>query len=458
MYLSKRLLIILGACVLSLKIEANPVAAGVLAYTYRNDGNAYFLLAYDPLKVQESGAWTDLGGTIDKGEEPAETAYREFAEESRGVFGNADVRNPQEGNYASDDMLKKSSKYAQSHITGGPFISPKNRYHEYIAFVQDMPSNVLEDSTPHIDQAYPEGTDVVPFFAWVKAHTLINLVKSNTAYPQVPTDLIAHKKDTEFYLGSLLKKFKKPTPKLYGDFVGTLRNSHENNAQNIDRIASIVLQPTVGAFLYSHNSDGTTDVIVSKNQSQQWDIFTIKAQLSENITVKDALTKALDNPKKEVIDLNDELLSAPPVDLLVYSGKLSTDFLGALSAEKIKMTDFIQWTKGKSTQKVKTRSGLEINLPEKLHQVFSTVQGAQHLEKITTGNVKETKDKSEVLDSGTSQIKPSGNEDTGNNGSSKKGGSMLSSIWNTLFNRKTVALGGMILGAVFMYKYLRSRG
>lgn len=56
--------------------------AGVIPYTLDKDGNIYFLFGVD----YRSGDITDFGGSAKRLETAFQTAFREFQEESKGIF------------------------------------------------------------------------------------------------------------------------------------------------------------------------------------------------------------------------------------------------------------------------------------------------------------------------------------------------------------------------------------
>lgn len=60
--------------------------AGIAAFACR-DGTALHLLAFDPVPGREG--WAHLGGRAEAGESTAQTAVREFREESNCAFGDA---------------------------------------------------------------------------------------------------------------------------------------------------------------------------------------------------------------------------------------------------------------------------------------------------------------------------------------------------------------------------------
>lgn len=82
----------------------NPPPAGLIAYSCVA-GEALHLLAFDPHPARRS--WATLGGSAQAGETPAQTAVREFTEESNCA-------------YTADDLTTENLK-GPSVSTGVPF-------------------------------------------------------------------------------------------------------------------------------------------------------------------------------------------------------------------------------------------------------------------------------------------------------------------------------------------------
>ena len=68
--------------------SSNAPPAGLIAYSCVA-GEAVHLMAFDPHPTRR--AWATLGGSAQKGESPAQTAVREFTEESNCVYSSADI-------------------------------------------------------------------------------------------------------------------------------------------------------------------------------------------------------------------------------------------------------------------------------------------------------------------------------------------------------------------------------
>lgn len=76
----------LVATMLATTVTSAAGPAGVAAFACR-DGAALHLLAFDPVPGREG--WAHLGGRAEAGESTAQTAVREFREESNCAFGDA---------------------------------------------------------------------------------------------------------------------------------------------------------------------------------------------------------------------------------------------------------------------------------------------------------------------------------------------------------------------------------
>ena len=108
-----RLLFVLPALfVIAACSPANAPPAGLIAYSCVA-GEALHLMAFDPHPARRS--WATLGGSAQQGETPAQTALREFTEESNCAYTGTEI---------DISQLK------------GPSISPGVPFHLYAAQVQ----------------------------------------------------------------------------------------------------------------------------------------------------------------------------------------------------------------------------------------------------------------------------------------------------------------------------------
>jgi 8-oxo-dGTP pyrophosphatase MutT (NUDIX family) len=134
--------------------SSNAPPAGLIAYSCVA-GEALHLMAFDPHPTRR--AWATLGGSAQKGESPAQTAVREFTEESNCVYSSADI---------DIGQLK------------GPSISPGVPFHLYTAQVPFKPVDEIAQTRQCVDIERSQ-------WVWVRH---LDLVRAINQYDETAQD------------------------------------------------------------------------------------------------------------------------------------------------------------------------------------------------------------------------------------------------------------------------------
>ena len=146
---------LLAATALTACSSSNSPPAGLIAYSCVA-GEALHLLAFDPHPARRS--WATLGGGAHRGETPAQTALREFTEESNCVYTSAEL---------------DSSKLK------GPSISPGVPFHLYSLEVPFKSVGEITQTRQCVDMERSQ-------WVWVRHLDLMRAVNEHIGAAQQP--------------------------------------------------------------------------------------------------------------------------------------------------------------------------------------------------------------------------------------------------------------------------------
>lgn len=152
-------------------------AAGVLPYSI-SEGRLLFLLGKEERRTANGGTtyvWQDFGGAREGGETEAETAAREFAEETFGLFFDCAM---------SEHSMCESAKVMKSCLEDqkGVFVGRNGSYTMFVAPVKFVGSFLLNVACEQRRASGGEREKVD--FSWVSADALLGALNRNQSMQQ----------------------------------------------------------------------------------------------------------------------------------------------------------------------------------------------------------------------------------------------------------------------------------